>query len=256
MTDRNLRELERKRNATQGDIAARDRLRTARLRSGVARSGLRCDASRCIDGRVLAPERSLVLSTVCLSCSETGFRPMREGLELAAYCGDEWVRTALGRCVRCGASAPCPCTDHHGTTNRFEITHWIGGFARWDSDVTLRVAAASARAWFSILVPSDWRDRVEVSLMDVERAAATRAWKASPGSSPGWSRGGRDWEPVRQAWLFAHEFSGHETHMVSACLAAAKAITEFEIRAAIRAELVPWVLGEHDPVRARVEARG
>lgn len=115
MTDRALRALERAQRAAPS-VETEAALLRARLRAGT-----------------LAPER----------------------LELAAYCGHEAARWALGKCS-CGCGWPHGiatvagpfATDldrHRDHTDSRDLPVWVAGLSRWEPAVLTRAAVAAAR---------------------------------------------------------------------------------------------------------------
>lgn len=126
MPDADLRSLERQ--AVGGDVEAEAALLRARERAG----------ERC----PVPCRRDLCVRSTCPDCQGIGRAPLRVGLELAAYCGDEASRLVLGpiTCRRsdpechaeCEIGAPCP------------FPAWTQGLACWGRECQVRAAVAAA----------------------------------------------------------------------------------------------------------------
>lgn len=147
----------RQREAAAGDPAAEAAWLAERLRA--APGCERCDASTYGAGtlRVATTTAALVM---CPSCAGTG-SPFRARLELAAYCGSEAARAALGDPPR-GFPIPFTIKDPptgmdrlayrwHVLDVRWGLGRWVAGLSRW-SDVgpvpgwvLVRAAVAAAR---------------------------------------------------------------------------------------------------------------
>jgi len=270
MSDIKLQSL--KRQAATGDLEARVRLLRERVRAG-ERSGLRCEECGGA-GRPWAG--SLVrFRSPCESCDGTGYRPLRDGIELAAYLGDERARVSVSwLCVECRANLDeaglhkvkvMPCSGHN-------LTSWLKGLIRWGQETLVRAAVAAARealgAWETRCeeAPSGggrlWHQGHGPRQIDVRPLRAIevveayivdsseenqRAWKAlwkalMTGDMPTFvpCPEGGNLDRTSWSWSLSIEAAAHLT-------------SESRVRSAIQRELVPWALGEGDIVKERKE---
>lgn len=126
---------------------------------------------------------------------------------------------------------------------------WLRGLSRWGHETHVRASIAAARFWAAWGPEHQSRERdprIVESLEDlaeweqVGRLVGDRPF-AHPWHTP------PAWEPVRQAWLMAHDGGSVErradpAHAVAAVMAAADSCGEAPVRAAICSALVSWAL--------------
>jgi hypothetical protein len=185
-----------------------------------------------------------------------------ERVRLAAYLGDTSARVALSD------DAPALVTD---------LGSWLGGLVAWGREADLRAAIAAAR-----LVVSEWEDYCSD---DRPRQAleAGEAWALDP-SQPNTAAvvdavvAGRDALTDRDdvfedeeddtiqeagralvraaeaAMLDTPNASAREVGLTVVRAGLQSEIGPAEVRTAVRTELVPWALGNHDPLRERVDS--
>lgn len=189
-----------------------------------------------------------------------------ERLELAAYCGHEGALAIVPRPK--GAPSDCGlCHGHpdgilvmHAATSglppwtrypcEHELAPWVQGLDLWGHGCVVRAAIAAARFWASWGPEHQSRSRdprVVLSLKDLDEWEQTGhlvgdrpfafPWHTLP-----------SWEPVRQAWLMAHdggtvERRADSAHAMAAIMASAESCGEAPVRAAIQSTLISWALG-------------
>jgi hypothetical protein len=276
MPDELLRAAERR--AVAGGLEVQARALVERLRRAPACK--RCEGS----GRYAPPdptgviprERTDGLGVPCRPCAGTG-SPLRARVELAAYCGDEAARAALGGWPCChfhsrqGMHEKFPCVDKPPT-----LPSLVGGLSRWADVghapgwVLVRAAAAAAR----VAVEASWaggadfrrraraagvdlRERYAEKDLAMDALAAGEAWVACPCreheipvmdvagdgrreihySSAWWA-----WAVCRAIVCVPHE---RERLCREAIAEAARDphVGEAPVRDAIRSALVAWALG-------------
>lgn len=156
----------------QGDPSQRDRLLAptaivARLAQEPPCS--ECHGTGMQDDVVIQPERM----RACGGCWGAG-KVFGGHVELAAYCGAEWARSAIGRTMQ---HVACSCrgwdTTHGHTDIRWApFSAWVEGLERWGRETRVRAAVAAARLVDRVrreaspnVTPHDlgsWRDQVAV----------------------------------------------------------------------------------------------
>lgn len=187
------------------------------------------------------------LTDECTACAGTGSL-MRSRVELAAYCGDDGARAAVGSVVAWPSS-----TDSIKSGDGGGLSRWVAGLSRWGVVVEVRAAVAAAEhAASGMDVPG-----VVLDCLD-----AARAWLAAPSESArmewveAWRQSwGRPFDgPHQRPWLpvppnATPRLPGVTTwspgptpaDTISAC---SRAGHEAPVREAIQRALVSWALGE------------
>ena len=248
MTDARLRELERA--AMAGDAEAGARLLRARERAG-ERSGIRCievdnDPLHHVRMHGMVSRRDLD----CGLCGGTGYRPLRHGIELAAYCKDDAARLVIGESCSCGigpsVNATTMCLDEPGG-----FSEWLKGLSRWGREAQVRAAVAVARAAQVEQCyernPTCTRTRCTPILHVIE---AIEAFVEDPCEEHHWNMDRWSKQVSIPEWLWnaiqtaicehSDRATGHD-HLI-ACVRDSR-LTESRTRAAICAALIPWALG-------------
>ncbi len=133
VADLHTRQLERQ--AAQGGVEERAAVLRRRMRAGDP-SPMPCDNKTWHDARCTDPNP-------CPTCQGTGFRPFRVSVELAAYCGDEAARDALGGQVPFDAGNALFNLEWF---DKAPLTRWAGHLDHWGKQAQVRAAVAAARA--------------------------------------------------------------------------------------------------------------
>lgn len=257
MSDAALRQFSRQ--AATGDTEARVRLLRARVRAG-ERSGIQCE--ECDEGQVAWPAHlnRPGWTKACPGCRGTGYRPLRDGLNLAAYLGDAAIR-ALIKCPKPHATAGTAMIYWEGFhyeeqfQDHRELSDFASGLTRWGQETCVRAAVAAAREAFKLRQAACMasQNTLDCSCGEMRRAidaAEAHIVDQSEENKDAWERATRESIPD---WMVCSDDSVDAVRI--RIERAAHLTTEPCVRTAIQRELVPWALGEDDTVLRRVNER-
>lgn len=139
-----------------------------------------------------------------------------------------------------------------------ELDHWVRGLGRFGREAVDRAGVAAARLALPVWqaeFPEDDRPLRAIQAHEgwilcpcEAHAAALHATRSAVGLMGGAASDPRASVAARAAALCCLRGEGQARR-------AASVTSEERVRDAIKTELLPWVLGEHDPVRTRNDAR-